>query len=283
MLKVIKYGELKILDQAIPCAVLEGEKRVLVQRELVGLLTGNKKGGLARYLAPPNLLPYLPEKFKRIPLDQAVCAFKMGGKKAQGFEAEDIVNICEMYLKAREGKALLPRQKHLADQAELIIRSFAKIGLVALIDEATGYQEHRDRDALRLLVQQYIIEDARPWTKEFYDQFFIELDRMYGNQRTISRKRPQYYGRFINEHIYKPIENGLVYEELDRLNPPTPKGTRKKRLHQYLTEAKGLRVLRDRIAKITGIMQISANKRKFGELYKRLESKQRWFNFPEDD
>lgn len=282
MLKVIKYGTLKILDQEIPCAVLEGEKRVLVQRELVGLLTGTKKGGLSRYLAPPNLMPYLPEKFKENPLDQAVCAFKMGGKKAQGFEAEDIVNICEMYLKARNDNALLPQQKRLGDQAELIMRSFAKVGLVALIDEATGYQEYRDKDALRILVQQYIIEDARAWTKEFYDQFFVELDRMYGNQRTISRKRPQYYGTFINEHIYKPIENGLIYEELDRLNPTTSKGTRKKRLHQFLTEAKGLRVLRDRIAKVTGLMQISANKRKFKALYERLESKQRWFDFPGD-
>jgi predicted transcriptional regulator len=282
MLKVIKPGILKILDKEIPVAVLEGEKRVVVQREVVGLLTGNKKGGLSRYLKPDNLAPYLPEKFKNIPLDQAVITFRIGGKTAQAFEAEDIISICEMYLKARDNKALLPSQFHLAAQAEILMRSFAKVGLIALIDEATGFQEHRDKNALRILVEQYIIEEARAWTKEFYDPFFIELDKIYGNQRTISRHRPKYYGKFINKYIYKPIENGIIYEEIDKLNPRNEKGDRKKRLHQFLTEDRGLRVLRDRISKATAIMQISPNMRKFKESYERLESKQMWFNFPEE-
>jgi len=282
MLKLLRYGYLKILDKEIPVAVLEGEKRVLVQREVVGLLTGNKKGGLSRYLKPDNLQPYLPEKFKNIPLDQALCTFKIGQNTAQAFEAEDIVNICEMYIKANEAGALLTNQRKLATTAELLKRSFAKVGLIALIDEATGYQIDRDKEALRILVQQYIIEEAREWTKEFYDQFFIELDRIYGNQRTISRSRPKYYAKFINKYIYKPIENGLILIELQRRNPLNVKGQRKQRLHQFLSEKMGLRTLRDRISKTTAIMQISPNMRRFNEAFERMESKQIWFNFPED-
>ena len=282
MLKLLRFGYLKILENEIPVAVLEGEKRVMVQREVVGLLTGNKKGGLSRYLKPENLQPFLPEKFKHVPLDQAVLKFKVGNVTAQAFEAEDIISICDMYLKAQDARALIGQQKKLAQTAEILKRTFAKVGLVALIDEATGYQIDRDKDALRLLVQQYIIEEAREWTKEFYDPFFHELDRIYGNQRTISRSRPKYYARFINKYVYEPIEHGLVLDELNRLNPLDRKGYRKKRLHQFLSEKLGLRVLRDRIAKVTAIMQISPNMRRYKESYKRMESKQMWFNFPED-
>jgi len=108
------------------------------------------------------------------------------------------------------------------------------------------------------------------------------LDRMYGNQRTISRSRPKYYARFINKYVYEPIENGLILPELQRRNPLNERGQRKKRLHQFLNENKGLRTLRDRISKITAIMQISPNMRRFKESYERMESKQMWFNFPED-
>jgi hypothetical protein len=282
MLKLIRFGYLKILENEIPVAVLEGEKRVMVQREVVGLLTGNKKGGLSRYLKPENLQPFLPEKFKHVPLDQAVLKFKIGNVTAQAFEADDIVNICEMYIKASTAGAILPIQRKLAAKAEMLKRSFAKVGLVALIDEATGYQFLRDKEALRILVEQYIIEEAREWTKEFYDPFFHELDRIYGNQRTISRSRPKYYARFINKYVYEPIENGLVLDELNRLNLSDRKGYRKKRLHQFLSEKLGLRVLRDRIAKVTAIMQISPNMRRYKESYERMESKQMWFNFPED-
>jgi len=282
MLKLLRFGYLKILDKEIPVAVLEGEKRVMVQREVVGLLTGNKKGGLSRYLKPDNLQPYLTEKFRNIPLDQAVLKFKIGRVTAQAFEAEDVVSICEMYLKARDAGVLIGQQKKLAQTADILMRTFAKVGLVALIDEATGYQIIRDKEALRILVQQYIIEEAREWTKEFYDPFFHELDRIYGNQRTISRSRPKYYARFINKYVYEPIENGLILPELQRRNPLNERGQRKKRLHQFLNENKGLRTLRDRISKITAIMQISPNMRRFKESYERMESKQMWFNFPED-
>ena len=113
-------------------------------------------------------------------------------------------------------------------------------------------------------LQEKIKDKVSPWAIElreayidFYKLFTDNLELRIGMQR-------------------------IAWGTADKLNPTDTKGHRRKRLHQFLTEATGLRVLRDRIAKITGLMQISANKRKFKELYERLESKQRWFNFPED-
>lgn len=235
-LKVEYLGELKIGQFNIPCAVLSNEKRIIFQRELVGVLTGHKKGGIKRYIGAKNLEKYVPEKFKGESWDRRIIKIEYKSKLAHGFTAEDVIDLLEMYLKAREDSALLESQKHLAIQSEILLRSFAKVGLVFLIDEATGFQTYRKKDALRELVESYIREDARKWTKEFYDPFFESLDIAYGNQKTKSNKRPSYYGRFINTYIYEPIERGIILRELKSLQNID----KNKRLHQFLKEDIGM-------------------------------------------
>jgi len=267
-------GEIKIGDIEIKCAVLSNEKRVFFQREVLGALTGNKKGGLERYFDAKNLEPYVPEKYKGEEWDQGVIKFQYNGNKTHGLEAGDLIDICNMYIQARNDGKLLTKQKHLAKRADTIVNAFAKTGVIAVIDEATGYQTFRKKDALRLIVQAYIIEEARKWMKEFPDEFFVELDRIYDNPTTTPQKRPKYYGKFINKYIYEPIESGIVLDELNRLNPADKKGARRKRLHQFLNEDLGIRALRNRIGKITALLQISPNKRKFESNFNRMESKQ---------
>lgn len=267
-------GEIKIGDIEIKCAVLSDEKRVFFQREVVGALTGNKKGGLERYLFAKNLEPYVPEKYKGERWDQGVIKFKYNNYEAHGLDATDLIDLCNMYIQAQNDGVLHDSQKNLAKRASIIVNAFAKTGVIAVIDEATGYQTFRKKDALRLIIEAYIIEEARKWMKEFPDEFFVELDRIYDNPTTTPQKRPKYYGKFINKYIYEPIENGIVLEELNRLNPTDKKGARQKRLHQFLNEDIGVRVLRNRIGKVTALLQISPNKRKFESNFARMESKQ---------
>jgi hypothetical protein len=42
-----------------------------------------------------------------------------------------------------------PFKSHIAKQCELLVRAFARVGIVALVDEVTGYQEIRDRETLQ--------------------------------------------------------------------------------------------------------------------------------------
>jgi hypothetical protein len=267
-------GNIKIGDVEIGCAVLSNEKRVFFQREVLGALTGHSKGNMERYFTPENLRPYVPEKFSGEKWDQNILKFEYKSRTAFGYEATDLIDICNMYIQARNDGVLHESQKHLVKRADIIVNAFAKTGVIAVIDEATGYQTYRKKDALRLIVEAYIIEEARKWMKEFPDEFFIELDRIYNNPTTTPQKRPKYYGTFINKHIYEPIESGIVLEELNRLNPADKKGARRKRLHQFLNEDIGIRVLRNRIGKITALLQISPNKRKFDSNFNRMESKQ---------
>jgi hypothetical protein len=268
-------GKIHIMGIEIGCAVLSDEKRVFFQREVVGALTGNKKGGLERYLKAENLRPFVPDKFAGETWDENVIKFRYGPGITHGFEATDLIDICNMYIQARNAGVLLPSQSRLAMQADIIVNAFAKTGVIAVIDEATGFQTHRKKDALRLLIESYINEEARQWMKEFPDEFFVELDRIYDRKTTSPNKRPQHYGNFINRYIYEPIERGYVLEELQALNPRNDKGNRSKRLHQFLNEQKGIQILRNRIGKVTALLQVSANKRKFDDLFGRMEGKTR--------
>lgn len=250
-------GSVNIGGASIPCAVLEDGRRVVWQREVVGLLTGNKKGGLSRYLEAGNLAPYAPDKFKRGSFDETAIAFEMGGVKAHGFEAEDIVDICKMYMQARSANVLLFSQIHLAAQAEIIVLSLAKIGITALIDEATGYQEVRDRKALQALLDTYLKKEHAAWAKRFPDEFYKEMFRLRGwAYPTVSGAKPGVVGTYTSNLVYERIAPGLL-EELEQRNPKGETGNRKSKHHQWLTEDVGHPALTAHMHAVLGFMRAS--------------------------
>ncbi|MBU6409052.1 MAG: hypothetical protein KGR98_01570, partial [Verrucomicrobia bacterium] len=227
-LTVVKSGELDIAGIKVPCAVLSNGKRVFFQREIVGLLTGNKKGGFSRYLQPSNLQPFLPEKFKYRAIEDAVFVFPYRGKIAQGFEGTDLIEICEMYLRAREAKTLdgksvlLGSQKDLAIQAEIITRAFAKVGVVAAIDEATGYQ--KEKDEYQKLLAQYIAEELQPWIKIFGENYYQQIYRLknwdWGRVVIDKKNHPWEVAKITNRIVYEKLPPGVI-DKLQELNPRT--------------------------------------------------------------
>ncbi len=222
-----------------------------------------------------TLIPYMNEAF----LEALVPIKYLDGKQEKtGYKVTLLKELCDLYLRARRDQKLPALMDHLAIKAEILLSAFASIGLVALVDEATGYQSQRNSDALRVLVNQYIIEEARKWTKEFNDSFFTALDTLYGNERTTAKTRPSYCGKFINKYIYAPIENGLILSELKKKQHET--GTKKGKLHQYLTEEHGLKVLQDRISRVTVLLQIAdGDKDVFVSLIEKADSSRAWLNF----
>lgn len=250
-------GRINIGGAEIPCAVLEDGRRVVWQREVVGLLTGNKKGGLSRYLLASNLEPFAPEKFKKGDFDETAIVFELDGRKAHGFEAEDIVEICRMYMSARRANALLSSQLHLATQAEIIVLSLAKIGITALIDEATGYQAVRDRNALRALLDMYLRKEHAAWAKRFPDEFYKEIFRLRKwEYPTVSGSRPSVVGKYTVDIVYERLAPGLV-EELEKRNPKGENGYRKTRHHQWMSEDIGHPALSEHIHSVMGLMRAS--------------------------
>jgi len=275
-----KYrGNLIIGDWDIPCAVLEDGTRIISELGITRVL-GSRSGASKRlkekareagallpvFLAPPRLKPFISTDLEVGPLKPI--EYDDEGTEIIGYRAEILPIACDIWLKAREAGVLQKQQLNKAQKAEIVARSLAKVGINALIDEATGYQYDRKYDALRILIQAYIEEELRQWVKTFPDSFFAALDRLYENEKTTPRTRPQYYGKFINKFVYDPIERGFVKRELNKRNI-TSDGKRKARFHQWLTDD-GRAQLIMRMGKIEGIMETSPNLRRFKENVKRL-------------
>jgi hypothetical protein len=204
-------GLLKLGEYELPCFVLNNKKRVLIMREVVHLLTGHRKGGLERYTNAGGVRDYMPEKFVDHPHRTAAIAFKANNRLAYGYEAEDVIAICDAYLKARQNKELLPTQYRLAVQSEIFIRACAKVGLIALIDEATGYQAVRDAKELQIKLAAYISKDLNEWTKTFPTEFFEQLYRLEGREVPIPPKPyPKRFGRYVMQFIYDTLDPELL-------------------------------------------------------------------------
>ena len=263
-------GNLPIGDIEIDCAVLEDGTRVLSERA-VHRAFGSKRGGshwkrmkenpdgakLPSFLSANNLSSFVSNELAMALTDPIPYVSSSGGAPANGIKAEMLPEICGVYLKARREGKLHPSQEHMANQSEILMEAFAKVGIIALIDEATGYQRDRAHDALRLLLSKYIADGLQKWLRTFPDAFFAELDRLYDNSPTTPRSRPQYYGGFINKYIYQPLENGYVKAELDKLNI-TDEGKRRARFHQWLTD-EGRNILIHQIGRVQGLMEMCAD------------------------
>jgi P63C domain len=282
VLEAVYSGKLPIGDIELDCAVLDGGVRVLSERA-VHRAFGSKRGGshwkrakqaegganLPSFLSAKNYAEFISKELEASLANPIIYRAQGGATPANGIRAELLPEICGVLLSARRAKKLLPSQEHLAVQAEILMEAFAKVGIIALVDEATGYQRDRSHDALRLLLSKYIAEGLQKWLKTFPDSFFAELDRLYDND-TSHGKRPQYYGKFINKYVYDPIENGYVKRELDKLNI-TDAGKRRARFHQWLNED-GRGMLIHQLGRVQGLMEMCTDSEHFKTAAKKQKN-----------
>jgi hypothetical protein len=142
-----------------------------------------------------------------------------------GNEAEVLLWLCESILQARDADALRTEQDFRYAQAcEALLRAFGKVGIIALIDEASGYQADRDRDELQKILAAYISKELMPWTSRFPEEFFLHMFRLRGWQYHRlssgkgSPKGPRYAGKLTDELIYRKLPP-VVREELRKKCP----------------------------------------------------------------
>jgi len=102
------------------------------------------------------------------------------GTMARGIKAEIIPKICEVWLDADEEVTLGTRQKRIAKNAKMLMRALAHTGIIALVDEATGYQDVRARDALAKIFTEFLAADRQKWTLTFPLDFYKEIYRLRG-------------------------------------------------------------------------------------------------------
>jgi hypothetical protein len=167
-----------------------------------------------------------------------------------------------------------------------LLDGLADIGIIALVDEATGYQAERDHDALQKILAAYINEELLPWQRRFPDSYYRELFRLLNWQYSPPQvKRPRLVGKITDDVIYKQLPPG-VRDALRKKNPPNASGNRTRRHHQFLTEEIGNPHLQNQITAVTTLMRASKTRAQFNELFKTAfppENEQLELPMPEDD
>jgi hypothetical protein len=274
-------GKLLIGSEEFVCHVLNNLKRVMAQREIVRILTGIEKGGIDRYLSARNLKDYID---KDAILDQTI-RFSIPGTRMEsnGFEATLLLDICDAYLRARDDGELHESQEHLARKAETITRACAKVGIIALIDEATGFQKYRAERELQFKLQAFIADDMQEWALMFPEEFWLELARLEGI-RYSPRNRPLRWGRYVMMFVYDAVDPD-VGRELRKINPD-PHFL--KNHHMWLKKF-GRSKVRDQIMQVIPVMKLCNNiaefKAKFAYVFKntplQLNFDENWIIEPE--
>lgn len=245
-----KYsGTLKLGDTIVDCYVLDTGERVISLRATVTAITDKEGGGLEGYIGVEPLKPYINSK---LVLEQII-EFDIPGvrnlPRAKGITAENFLEICHAYVKALSENALkTERQKGIAIKCSVLLASCSKVGLIALIDEATGYQYERPADALQVKLQLFISEEMRSWEKTFPDELWEEFGRLTDWKRPL-HSRPKYWGILVMDLIYEALDPDVA-EHLRTHKPPPRHGLN---YHQWMTKDFGLKALLTHIHQGIGI------------------------------
>lgn len=273
---------LHIGDVEIQCFVLEDGTRVLSQSGLMGALGRNPKPNYRKDLMQGHVSPILQGKalsqFLTEDLIEAShpIAFRLpNGVRAMGYKAELLPRVCEVYLRARDADVLaLPSQKRIAKQAEILVRGLATVGIIALVDEATGYQDLRAQNALAHILELFIAKELQAWIQTFPDDFYRHMFRLRGLRYPgDSVKRPQYFGLLTNDLVYRRLAPGVL-DELKKVTPRSETtGRLKHKYFQRLTSNIGYPKLREHLGSVVTLMKLSDGWRDFMDKLDRIHPK----------
>lgn len=250
---------LKIGDVEIPCYVLNDGTRVLSQSGMLGGLgmsKGTPRGGgdrLVSFVSGKAVSPYIDSDLSEH-INHPI-KFKINGTVVFGYPATILADICEAILTARADKALQTQQMHIAEKCEALVRGFARVGIIALVDEATGYQRDREKHALAKILEAFVANELQPYVRTFPADFYEELFRLreldYPPEH--AHYRPQYFGTLTNDIVYRRLAPAVLSE----LKRQAKKDEKSGKLFQRLTSDVGHPKLREHLASVIAIMKLS--------------------------
>jgi len=241
-------GRLKIGDMVFPCSVLSDGTRILTQTDFMRGMGMYYSGWVARnrsaedasaevphFLSFKGLKPFIDRHLGD--LQSIILKYRTaGGGTAHGIRAEIIPKICEVWLDAEESITLGSRQKQIVAKAKLLMRALAHVGIIALVDEATGYQGVRPKDALQMYLERIIRKELAAWAKKFPDEFYENIYKLKGwPWPGMKKNRYSVVAHYTRNLVYERLAAGLL-KELEAKTPKNDSGYRPDKFHQWLTE-----------------------------------------------
>lgn len=264
---------IRIADIEVPCYVLDDGRRVITTNGMLDTLAMARGGAMVKgmnrfelFVSRGRIKPFVSnELYERI---KNPIRFRIGRTIAHGFDSDTLIELAEAVIRADAEGALQKQQSAIAFQCRVITASLTRIGLIALIDEATGYQQKRESDELQQILTAYLLPEHRPWMQTIPDEFTSEVYRVYGWTRQANNRGPRYAGKLIRQLIYEKMPKPVL-PKLDEMNPSNDEHQRKRKHHQFLTEKQGLDHFRSQVITVMTLLRISRNK---GEFKRHLES-----------
>ena len=260
-------GSIDLAGNPVDVYVLDTGDRVLSMRSAVKVLTGKDAGNLGEYLSVAGLKGYIDNDLALVDSKD----FHIPGTqfRGRGITAEQFEAILSGYVRALHAGALkTDRQREIAITCAILSTAFLRLGIIAQIDEATGYQYVRAEDALQVKLRAFISDELRAWEKTFPDELWEQFGRLTNWQGSL-HKRPKWWGHLVMELIYDALDPDIA----KYLKDNKPKPFHGQNYHQWLTQDVGLKSLIPHIYEVIGMAKtcrdIKELKEKVAEHYGR--------------
>jgi len=256
-------GDILLGGLALPVSVLDDGTHVFSERALLAILgakgRGTRGGHRVASILQKLYVNTLINKKTWVDIEAPVRHIRYG-RESIGYKSSLLGNIIKALSQAKRlGILKTEAEQRYARNAEILRDALVDVAVDALIDEVTGYQEIRDKDALQKILDKYLRRELAAWAKRFPDEFYEEMFRLKGWQwKGMKINRPSVVGTYTRNVVYERLVPGLL-KELERRNPKTTKGHRAHKHHQWLTEEIGHPKLRDHLIGVVALMKASPN------------------------
>lgn len=272
--KAFMEAPLQIGEVTFQAAVLEDRKtRVLSEKSFMetmgmyysGWISTNREQSedgaavLPLYLSFEKLKPFISKHLKPADLQPFKYLSSNGRAVAHGIEAETVPKICRVWVDAAAAGGLGKRQLQIAEKAAVLLAGLEKVGITALIDEATGFQRFREGNALATILEAFIAKELAEWVITFESWYYDGIYRLKGWKRkpdSPPQARTQLFGKITNDIVYDRLAPG-VREELQRITPRDKKGRLMNHLHRSLTRNHGYQALKAHLSVLEALMRIT--------------------------
>lgn len=265
-------GELKIGDRTLSVAVLNDGRRVITQSAMFEAFGRPIRGSRAKgdqdtpklpgLIDAKNLKPFISKELEG--LIKPIIYNNKNNTESLGYDANVLPLICDVYLEANDAMRISQKAILTAKQipnvraAEALIRSLARVGIIALVDEVTGYEKEKDKEALQQFLQKFLKQEHGKWIKTFDDEFFETIYKMKNWNWKLATKgqKPGVMGKYINDLVWARLAPSVM-DELNERNPKTEKGYRKFKNPQFIDPEFGHPILKDHIKSVVTLGKAS--------------------------
>lgn len=211
-------GDREVGGLLIPLFNLNDGRRVVSERGFFGMIGAKGRaasGGhqIAHILRDSLVKAFFPDSLLAA-IENPTWFLNLTDTATPGYSSDVFKEFCVAFSKAKDAGALVTdTQKDYGKNCQRLLYAFAQAGIDSWIDEATGYQADRARDAIDEIVRRYVAPSYFSWTKTFPDEFFEQIYKLRRwDYDPYSSARPGHVGRVIADIVYARIAPGVLNE-----------------------------------------------------------------------